>query len=134
MPGTVYMQIEIQEIRYHQVTLTLDFIFASNSFDSWSMSGLDFSCSFRFVLLSFLAITFTIAYSTKAAKTKTIHVAIQTSMAFGYETRGIPTRAPENCVVMVSTVVTPNEILAGTASWFIQNAIQERMTMRMDGT
>ena len=41
---------------------------------------------------------------------------------------------PDICVAMVSTVVTPRDIRAGTASILIQNETQERMTMRMVGT
>ena len=37
------------------------------------------------------------------------------------------------CVVMVSTVSTPSEILAGTASILIQNETQERITISMAG-
>ncbi len=40
---------------------------------------------------------------------------------------------PDSWVAMVSTVVTPREILAGTASMLIQKDTQERMTMRTDG-
>ena len=40
---------------------------------------------------------------------------------------------PDSCVVMVSTVVTLRETLAGTASLSIQNPTQEMITIRMDG-
>lgn len=51
-----------------------------------------------------------------------------------YETRGREFLIPELCVVIVSTHKTPNEILAGTASTWIQKDIQESMTISMLGT
>jgi len=42
--------------------------------------------------------------------------------------------APELCVVIVSTVNKPREILAGTASMSNQKDTQDRITMRTLGT
>ncbi len=48
-------------------------------------------------------------------------------------TFGIDCLDPLNCVVIVSTVVTPREILAGTASTFIQKLTQDSTTINMEG-
>ena len=115
------------------------------------------SCSFSsFVVCRESA--FTKANSTRDEKTKNMQVNSHTSIAFGYETRGVAaynittasdvihlaivvqwrkieiTFDPDIWVAMVSTVVTPSEIRAGIASMLIQNEIQERITMRMVGT
>jgi hypothetical protein len=68
-----------------------------------------------------------------AANTKNKHVAIQTSIAFMYETFGRLTRAPELCVVIVKTVKSPKDILAGVESMFNQNETHERHTIRALG-
>lgn len=51
------------------------------------------------------------ANSSRDAKTKKRQVDIQTSMALMYDTRGSEDLEPVLCVVMVSTVKTPREIL-----------------------
>ncbi len=88
----------------------------------------------RMDFLSFRDNTLTMANSSRAAKTKSRHIDIQTSIALIYDTRGRFWRDPVVCVVMVRIVRTPSEILAGTASILIQNETQERMTMRALGT
>ncbi len=62
-----------------------------------------------------------------------MHMDIQTSMALGYDTLGILLLDPDSWVAIVSTVVTPNEILAGTASRLIQNDTQDKITIKMEG-
>ena len=81
-----------------------------------------------------LDFTFTTENSISAANTNRRHVAIHTSMALIYDTRGRVARAPELWVVMVRTVNKPKEIRAGTASTFNQNETQDKQTMRKLGT
>ena len=83
--------------------------------------------------LCLLARALTKAYSTSAMNTNIMHTDIHTSMALGYDTRGMELLEPVSCVVMVSTVVTPRVIRAGTASMPIQKETQESVTMRMEG-
>lgn len=56
-----------------------------------------------------------------------------TNEPFTYETFGSEARAPELCVVMVSTVSSPSDILAGTASISNQKDTQDRPTISMLG-
>ena len=48
-----------------------------------------------------------------------------------YNISGMVAFDPDNCVAMVSTVVTLNEILAEMLSMLIQNETQDMMTMRI---
>ena len=61
-------------------------------------------------------------------KTKTRHVAIQTSIALVNDTAGIPRRWTELCVVIVSIVRMPSEMRAGTDSRSIQKDTQDSRT------
>ena len=85
-------------------------------------------------LVAFLMEALTNAYSISAPKTNAIHVVIQRSIALGYDTLGMDVLDPDSWVAMVRTVVTPSEILAGTASMLIQKESQDRMTMKIEGT
>ncbi len=60
-------------------------------------------------------------------------VNIQTSIALMYETRGKFSLTLNTCVVIVSTVIKPMEILAGTAWMSIQNDIHDNMTISVVG-
>ena len=57
---------------------------------------------------------------------------VKVSGKFG-PTFGMFVLEPVSWVAMVSTVVTPREILAGTASTLIQKETQERITIRTEG-
>lgn len=59
---------------------------------------------------------------------KAKHTPIHTSIALVYETGGNFELMPDDCVVMVSSVVTPRVTRAGTESLSNQNDTQLTMT------
>jgi len=68
-----------------------------------------------------------------APKTKTRHVAIQTSIAFVNEPAGIDRRSPELWVVIVRMVRMLSEVRAGADSRSIQKDSHDSRTTRKLG-
>lgn len=71
----------------------------------------------------------TVAYSNSEANTITKHVPKYTSIDFTYDIFGSAAFVDDMSVVMVNTVVTPNDTLAGVAFRFSQKLTQDMMTI-----
>jgi hypothetical protein len=82
---------------------------------------------FRICIL--LAMYPTVAYSRSEAKTMTKHVPRYTSMDLTYDIFGSAALVDDMSVVMVNTVVTPNETRAGVAHLFSQKLTHDIMTI-----
>ena len=76
---------------------------------------------------------FTNAYSIKDANTNTVQEDMKTSIALIYDTGGNDFWDCACCVDRVNNDVTQRVTRAGTASGFIQNEIQDIMTIRHVG-
>ncbi len=75
---------------------------------------------------------FTTTYSSRAENTMVIHTVNQMSMARAYDTRMLVLLADMSRVAMESTVVTPSDALAGTASRDRKKESQETVTMSQE--